>query len=62
MDKNIDDNDRIVIGVREWAIQEILRDGLQMDRWNRPNSPPDTKAICEIAKRLEEYVLGGIKT
>jgi len=52
MDKNINDNDRIVIGVREWVIQQTL---LHTDE----DVPMDV--ILNRASRLEKFVLGGIK-
>ena len=62
MDKNISDNDRIVIGVREWAIQTVLG-----DKWLETNLVKEireggsTKVLLEMASRLGSYVLGGIK-
>ena len=59
MDKNINDNDRIIIGVREWALQTVLG-----DKWVGRNlveeakETGNTKAIVETATELEGYVLG----
>ena len=58
MNKNIDDNDRIVIGVREWAIHEVFQEGFGLDRWLA--STIDASVVVEIAKELEKYVLGDI--
>jgi len=61
MDKYINDEDRIVIGVREWAIQTVLG-----DKWIESNLVKDvrdrgtTESVVKIAEELEEYVLGGI--
>ena len=59
MDKNINDNDRIIIGVREWAVQEVLNwnDGVLLgeDKIKR------TDILTGIAQKLEEYVLRDIK-
>ena len=61
MNKEINELDRMTIGVREWAVETILTKGLEMDRWLRPESPPNTGTVCELATQLEEYVLRGIK-
>ena len=61
MDKNINDDDRIIIGVREWAIETVFTKGLEADRWYQHDKIPDTKAVCELASQLAEYVLGGIQ-
>jgi len=47
MNKNIDDEDRIVIGVREWAVETALK--------NRAK-----RKSIEYARELEDYVLRGI--
>ena len=58
MDKNINDNDRIIIGVREWAVETIFKLGMGMDRWlQKEGAMPDTKTVLEEATRLEEYVV-----
>ena len=57
MDKNINDNDRIIIGVREWAIGETLK---SLDPWLNPNArevKDNVGKVVEYAKGLEEYVL-----
>ena len=61
MDKQTNELDRIIIGVREWAIQTVLG-----DKWIEGNLVKDvrdggtTESMVKIAKELEEYVLGGI--
>jgi len=52
MDKNITDGDRIIIGVREWAIQQTFL-------YTSQEAPIDT--ILNRAGRLEKFVLGEIK-
>jgi len=67
MDKNIIDDDRIIIGVREWAFKTVLSDpwcghNWEMDRVDKKEaSKRTTKDLLETAKKLEKYVLGGIK-
>jgi len=51
MNKEINEFDRMIIGVREWAVGEALR------RIENPVSSEVTK----YAKELEKYVLRGIK-
>jgi len=59
MDKIID-SDRIIIGVREWAVETIFKLGMGLDRWLvNPDKVPDTKVVLEEAEKLEKYVLGG---
>ena len=61
MDKNINDNDRIIIGVREWAIETVLEKGLALDRWLQKGEVSiDGESVIEQAGKFEEYVLGGI--
>ena len=63
MDKNINDNDRIIIGVREWAVDTVFIKGFGLDRWllvTEADKKIDAKVVVEIAQELEEYVLGGI--
>lgn len=51
MNKEINELDRMIVGVREWAVQETVR-GLgfvQVD------------SVVECAEELEKYVLKGIK-
>ena len=58
MDKEIQDLDRIVIGVREWSVETVFRLGLGLDRWlAKAGEVPDTKIVLEEATKLEEYVL-----
>ena len=60
MDKNINDNDRIIIGVREWAVDSVFTKGFGLDRWlitEEDVKKINAKVIVEIAKELEEYVL-----
>jgi len=62
MDKNISDNDRIVIGVREWAIQTALGDKwVGMNLVAETRTTGETNILRRIAAELEEYVLGGIR-
>jgi len=62
MDKEINELDRIVIGVREWAVVTVFSKGLEADRWLNHEKIPDAKVVCELAKNLEEYVLTGIRS
>jgi len=48
MDRNINDNDRIVIGVREWAIEKVYEKG------------DDVEIRLKTASKLEEFVLRDI--
>ena len=60
MNKEINDNDRIIIGVREWALRETLR---SIDPWIHPDRKEikeDAGKVIGFAQKLEEYVLGGI--
>jgi len=64
MDKNIDDNDRIIIGVREWAVDSVFTKGFGLDRWLINTDEVKmivASVVVGIAKELEEYVLRGIK-
>jgi len=63
MNKNINDDDRIIIGVREWAVDTVFIKGFGLDRWlliTEADKKIDAKVVVEIAQELEEYVLGGI--
>lgn len=63
MNKEINEQDRIIIGVREWAVQEVIKDGLEMDKWlsyERRGNPIDAVYVCEVAQKLEGYVLRDI--
>ena len=63
MNKNIIDDDRIIIGVREWAVDTVFIKGFGLDRWlliTEADKKIDAKVVVEIAQELEEYVLGGI--
>jgi len=53
MDKEINDKNRIIIGVREWAAEKALDYGYFAGH--------DEKRVLTQAKELEEYVLRGIK-
>ena len=56
MNKIIDDHDRIIIGVREWAVHEATKvyyDVLE-------NNHPSADEFLNTVAKLEEYVLGGI--
>lgn len=53
MNKEINELDRMIIGVREWAVEETLSDGSYKGF--------EAEKMLEYAKKLEEYVLGGIK-
>ena len=53
MDRTISDLNRMKIAVREWAVEETIRDvGFQ---------GIEAKVVLGYAKKLEEYVVGGIK-
>ena len=66
MDKNINDNDRIIIGVREWAFQTVLSDPWCGHNWEEDRLSRDeakkrtTEDLLATAKKLEEYVLRDI--
>ena len=61
MDKNINDHDRIIIGVREWAIQTAAGDFfVDTNLIEAIRKTRCAKPIIEMATALEEYVLGGI--
>ena len=51
MNKEINELDRMIVGVREWAVQETA-EGLGF---------VEVDSLLECAKKLEEYVLRGIK-
>ena len=44
MDKNISNNDRIIIGVREWAVQTVLG-----DKWIGTNLVKEIKEIKNVS-------------
>jgi len=61
MNKEINDIDRMIIGVREWAVETTLRNTTE---WANPNTggyAPSAGNVVGYAKELEKYVLGGIK-
>lgn len=60
MDKNINDEDRIVIGVREWAVETVLGDKWVGTNLVKQKGKGVTKDIVEAAAKLEEYVLRGV--
>ena len=61
MNKDINELDRLTVGVREWAVETIFRLGLGLDRWLvKSGEVPDTKIVLEEATKLEKYVLNGI--
>ena len=61
MYKEINEFDRMIVGVREWAVETIFRLGLEVDRWlTEPGEMPDTKIVLEEATKLEKYVLKDI--
>ena len=61
MNKEINELDRLTVGVREWAVETVFKLGMGLDRWLiQGNKVPDTKIVLEEATKLEEYVLGGI--
>ena len=61
MNKEINEFDRIVIGVREWSVKTVFELGMGMDRWMAEGVIlPDTPVVLEEAAKLEEYVLRGI--
>lgn len=53
MNKEINEFDRIIIGVREWAVGETLRQGHFVGQ--------GVDTATDYALKLEEYVLRGIK-
>ena len=53
MDKNINDNDRIIIGVREWAVHEATTIHYDL----LAEKLTDASALVETATKLEEYVV-----
>jgi hypothetical protein len=61
MDKNINELDRLIVGVREWAVETVMG-----DKWVGRNlvkeaqKTENTSAIVETATKLEEYVLRGL--
>ena len=62
MNKEINELDRMTVGVREWAVDSIWTKGMGLDRWLvGAGKIPDTKIVLEEAAKLEEYVLRGIK-
>jgi len=62
MDKNIYDNDRIIIGVREWAIERALGDfWIDTNLVKAIRDGGTTQEVTKVAKELEEYILEGIK-
>jgi len=66
MDKNINDNDRIVIGVREWAFKTVLSDPYCGQNWEEDRVGRDeakkrtTESLLGTAAKLEEFVLRDI--
>lgn len=56
MNKEINDNDRIVIGVREWAVKEAMSIHFDLFKDN-----PDIVGVVKTATELEKYVLEGFK-
>lgn len=57
MDKNINDDDRIVIGVREWAISETMRNLSPLATIDAREIKENVNKVVEYAKGLEKYVL-----
>ena len=58
MDKQTNELDRIIIGVREWTVETVFRLGMGMDRWlAKEGEMPDTKTVLEEARKLEDFVL-----
>ena len=55
MNKEINELDRMIIGVREWALQQILDEA-----WKRREAARDLDEAIAEAKKLEEYVLRDI--
>ena len=63
MNKNINDNDRIIIGVREWAVDSVFTKGFGLDRWLQDDEHTkkiNAGVVVELAAKLEGYVLKGI--
>lgn len=62
MNKEINEFDRMTIGVREWAIERVLcEESLWEDAATFPKIREDVGIILEAAGKLEEFVLGDIK-
>jgi len=71
MNKEINEFDRMIIGVREWAFKTVLGDpwvGLNWteDRCSHSDEEKKikdrtTEQLFETAKKLEEYVMKGIE-
>ena len=57
MDKNISDNDRIIIGVREWAVKEAY-----LIHYDVLQDHPNIAGIVKTATELEEYILKGVNS
>jgi len=58
MDKQTNELDRIIIGVREWAVDSVWTKGIGLDRWTAQGVVlPDTKIVLEEARKLEDFVL-----
>jgi len=54
--------DRLTIGVREWAIERVLGDSwLQTNLVKEIQEGGNTDAVLEMATKLGDYVLEGIK-
>lgn len=60
MDKNINDEDRIAIGVREWAVEKTLQ-CLKEGLIEQVHDDGEPMTVLGMTKLLEEYVLRGIK-
>lgn len=68
MDKKINDDDRIIIGVREWSFTTVLTDPWCGRNWtedrvncfNEGKKERTTEQLLGTAKELEKYVLRGI--
>ena len=61
---NINDYGRIIIGVREWAVDAVFTKGFGLDRWlltTEQDKKIDAGVVVGIARELEEFVLKGIK-
>ena len=51
MNKQTNELDRMIVGVREWAVEKTLRDT------GYSGTVVDTKEILEYAQKLEDFVL-----
>lgn len=54
--------DRLTVGIREWAIEKVLGDPwIQTNLLKEIQEGGNTDAVLEMATKLADYVLKGIK-